>query len=60
MIIEDYTFIGMGARIMGAHGIRIGRSAVIGANAVVTKDVPDGAIVAGVPAVIVGKVSHGK
>lgn len=40
--------IGSGAVIMG--GITIGDNALIGAGAVVTKDVPPGAIVAGVPA----------
>lgn len=56
VIIEDYAFIGMGAKIIGSHGVRIGRSAVIGANAVVTKDVPERAIVAGVPAIVIGEV----
>jgi acetyltransferase-like isoleucine patch superfamily enzyme len=40
--------IGSGAIIMG--GVTIGERAVIGAGAVVTKDVPTGAVVAGVPA----------
>jgi serine O-acetyltransferase len=37
-IIEDEVFIGAGAKILG--GVRIGHHARIGANAVVTKDVP--------------------
>ena len=40
--------IGAGAKILG--NIRIGDFAVIGANAVVVKDVAPGAVVAGVPA----------
>lgn len=42
------VWIGHGAVVMG--GVRIGTGAVIGANAVVTKDVPDYMVVAGVPA----------
>lgn len=47
-VIEDDVDIGAGARILGP--IRVGRGAIIGANAVVVKDVPAGAVVAGVPA----------
>ncbi|MBI5667921.1 MAG: N-acetyltransferase [Chloroflexi bacterium] len=46
--------IGSNATIMG--GITIGKGALVGAGAVVTKDVPDYAIVAGVPARIMGDV----
>lgn len=42
------VWIGRGAMIL--PGVSIGDRAVIGANAVVTKDVPAGAVVAGVPA----------
>jgi len=47
-IIEDYVFIGPNAIIL--PGVKIGRGAVIGAGAVVTKDVPDMAVMGGVPA----------
>lgn len=47
-IIEDDVTVGCGARILGP--IRIGRGAVIGANAVVLKDVPPGAVATGIPA----------
>jgi acetyltransferase-like isoleucine patch superfamily enzyme len=46
--IEERVSIGSGAVIMG--GIRIGQGAMIGAGAVVTKDVAPGTVVAGVPA----------
>lgn len=55
VVIGDYVTIGMGARVLGNKGLRIGNNCVIGANAVVTKDVPDGAIVAGIPATIIGQ-----
>ena len=43
--IEEGVYIGAGAKILG--GVRIGRGATVGANAVVTRDVPAGAIVVG-------------
>ncbi len=45
--------IGAGATI--GPGIIIGKNALVGAGSVVTKDVPDDAIVAGNPARIIGK-----
>jgi serine O-acetyltransferase len=44
-IIEDDVYIGAGAKVLG--NVRIGRHAVVGANAVVTRDVPPGATVVG-------------
>lgn len=49
-IISDNVFIGTGACILG--GVRIGRNAMIGANAVVISDVPDNAVVGGIPSKI--------
>lgn len=46
--IGDGTVIYSGAVILG--GIRVGNNCTIGANAVVTKDVPDNAVAVGVPA----------
>jgi acetyltransferase-like isoleucine patch superfamily enzyme len=45
----------IGAHVTIVAGVRIGRSVVIGANSVVTKDIPDGVLAAGVPAVVVRK-----
>src|ERR1044072_116437 len=44
--------IGSNATIIG--GVSVGEGALVGAGAVVTKDVPDFAIVAGVPARVIG------
>jgi acetyltransferase-like isoleucine patch superfamily enzyme len=48
VVIEDGSDIGVGAILL--PGVRIGRGSQVGAGAVVTDDVPDYAIVAGVPA----------
>lgn len=50
--IDDDAWIGVGVIVL--DGVRIGRGAVIGAGAVVTRDIPDGAIAAGVPAKVIG------
>lgn len=50
--IDDYVFIGPRAIIL--PGVHIGKGAVVGAGAVVTKDVPPGVVVGGVPAVPIG------
>ena len=54
-IIEDDVLVGCGARILGP--VRVGRGAVIGANAVVVADVPAGAIVAGIPARVIKRAN---
>lgn len=51
--IGDGTVIFSGAVIVGK--INIGKNCVIGANAVVTKDIPDNATAVGVPARIISK-----
>jgi len=51
-LVQKYASIGSNATILG--GITIGTHALIGAGSVVTKDVPDYAIVVGNPAKIIG------
>ena len=50
-VIDDDVFIGAGACVLGP--VRVGRGAVIGANAVVIEDVPARSVVAGVPAKVI-------
>ncbi len=47
-VVDDGASIGSGSTILG--GIRIGRNALVGAGAVVTRDVPDDTTVVGNPA----------
>lgn len=53
VVVEDYVFIGPRAIIL--PGVKIGRGAVVGAGAVVTKDVEPFKIVGGVPAKEIGE-----
>ena len=48
IVIEDDAWLGVGVIVLS--GVRIGKGAVVGAGAVVTHDVPDGAIAVGIPA----------
>jgi acetyltransferase-like isoleucine patch superfamily enzyme len=58
VIIEDGVWVGEGACIL--PGVRIGRHAIVGANAVVTRDVPPYTIVGGVPARVLKSLSPGE
>ncbi len=49
--LGDNVYVGTGAKLLG--NIHIGNDVRIGANAVVLKDIPDGATVVGVPAQII-------
>ncbi|HEY1358352.1 MAG TPA: acyltransferase [Thermoleophilaceae bacterium] len=49
--VGNNVWIGYGACIL--RGVTVGDNAVIGTNAVVTRDVPDNAVVAGVPARVI-------
>ncbi len=51
--ISDYVFVGPRAIIL--PGVTIGRGAIVGAGAVVTKDIAPFSIVGGVPAQIIGE-----
>ena len=53
--LKNNVVVGSGAQILGP--ISIGENAKVGANAVVTKDVPDNAVMMGIPAKNVGTVS---
>lgn len=56
--LGDGVIVYAGAKIMG--DVKIGNNAIIGANAVVVKDVLDNQIVGGVPAKVIGVNSDGK
>lgn len=49
--IGDNVYIGPGAKIFGQ--IQVGNNAAIGANCVVTRDVPDNGVVVGIPAKVI-------
>jgi len=51
--IGDNVYIGPGAKIIG--GIRIGNNVAIGANCVVTRDVPDNSVVIGIPGRVISQ-----
>ena len=46
--LEDYVVVGSGAQVLGP--VTVGKNAKIGANAVVTKNVPENAVMIGIPA----------
>jgi serine O-acetyltransferase len=60
--IGNNVYIGPGVKVVGK--VRIGNNVAIGANSVVTKDMPDNSVVAGVPAKVIsdggvsGYISH--
>ena len=53
--LKDNVVVGSGAQILGP--VTVGKNAKIGANAVVTKDVPENAVMVGIPAKNVGETS---
>jgi acetyltransferase-like isoleucine patch superfamily enzyme len=56
VVIGDGTWVG--ARAIVLPGVTIGRRVVVGAGAVVTRDVPDDVLVAGNPAEVVRKLTY--
>ena len=56
--VKKESSIGSNATIMA--GVNIGKKSIVGAGAVVVKDVPDFSIVAGVPAKVIGDVRNKK
>lgn len=56
VLIGDQCFVGVGAVIL--PGVTIGSRTIIGANAVVSRDVPPGSVVAGNPARVIAEVDE--
>jgi acetyltransferase-like isoleucine patch superfamily enzyme len=58
IIIEDHVWVGAGAIILA--GVRVGEQSIVAAGAVVTKDVPQRCVVAGVPAKVILRIKDGQ
>ena len=54
--LKDNVVVGSGAQVLGP--IMVGKNAKIGANSVVTKDVPENAVMVGIPAKNVGTTTE--
>jgi acetyltransferase-like isoleucine patch superfamily enzyme len=57
IVIEDDCWLGSGVRVV--DGVTIGQGSIIGAGAVVTKDIPPYSIAVGVPAKVIGQRAPG-
>lgn len=55
-IIGNKVYIATGAKIIG--GITIGNNVIIGANSVVTNDIPDNSIAVGMPAKVIKNITN--
>lgn len=55
IIIEDNVWIGDKVSIM--PNVKIGKSSIIAANSVITKDIPPYSVAAGIPAVVIKKIN---
>lgn len=58
VVIEHDCWLGVNCVVL--KGVRVGHHSIIGANAVVTRDVPPGSTVVGVPAKVVGRNEAGR
>ncbi len=56
VIIEDNVWLGYGVKVL--KGVHIGKNSLIGANSVVTKDIPANVIAAGSPAKVVKTINE--
>lgn len=56
IVIKENVWIATGVTILG--GVTVGENSVVGAGAVVTKDVPPNTFVAGVPATVIRPLKH--
>lgn len=56
--VGDNCNFGLGAKILGT--VHIGNNVIVGANAIVSKDIPDNCVVAGVPAKIIKRYDFDK
>ncbi|WP_281258927.1 acyltransferase [Stenomitos frigidus] len=58
IVIEDDCWLGTGVKVL--DGVTIGKGCVIGAGAVVTKDMPPFSVAVGVPAKVISRRQHSK
>lgn len=56
VVIGDRVFIGWGSTVF--PNVKIGNDVIVAAGSIVNKDIPNGCLVAGVPAKIIGKTSE--
>ena len=50
----------IGARSMILYDVKIGNNVIVGAGSLVNRDIPDGSVVAGIPARVIGRFDEDK